>query len=269
MADEAPKVRKCKEKYKDDQGNLLTCDTTIPKGQSECRNRKRHLHKFPTGFCAAGFHEGTKAKDASGKPTKVCEFWQSCNCPCHMTLDKMYALSGMPRVPVENPEYRRPHSEFWMPSAEDRAMMHVSSNSGVTDAPVVIESPIPEAIPASIRRDFTPTPTGRSGRGQLESWVKEACDEWIVEKYSWPCTPSWIAEWVQKNKGVGNQSQGAVNAVFERWTKLGFAVIEKKPTRFVRYTPDGIRLGLEVMKVQAKDKARRNPSPSEVLTRRS
>ena len=42
--------------------------------------------------------------------------------------------------------------------------------------------------------------------------------------------------------------------MFDRWVKLGFAVIEKKPTRFVRYTDEGIKFGLDRMKERSKRK---------------
>lgn len=269
MVDE-PKVRKCKASYKDSTGAMHTCNTTMPKGQPECKNKARHLSQHPTGFCQAGFHEGTRTRDGAGKPAKVCVEWQFCPCDCHTQLDQLFEMSGQERTPQHNPEYTRPKNHFWMPTPEERAMMAASFNSGgaVERVVVVVESPVPDAIPATVRRDFVPTPTGRAGRGQLESWVKDACDEWMVEKPGFPCTPAWIAEWVQKNKGIGTQSQGAVNAVLERWVKLGFAIVEKKPTRFTGYTPDGVRLGLDVMKAMAKADSKRKPNPTAALNRR-
>lgn len=166
-------------------------------------------------------------------------------------------MSGQPRQLVDNSEYVLP-KRYWMPSPEERAAMHAAASNGHGDTEtVVIESPLPEAVPVTLRRVFTPTPTGRAGRGELETWVKEACDEWIIEKYERPCTPLWIAEWIVRHKGVVTQSQGAINAVFERWIKLRFAIIEKKPTRFLQYSEEGIRRGLDALKIQTKMTARR------------
>jgi hypothetical protein len=82
--------------------------------------------------------------------------------------------------------------------------------------------------------------------------VKTACDVWLVESYSFPCTPAWLAEEIAAAQAIKAPSVGAISAVFERWIKLGFAVIEKKPTRFVSYTDEGIKLGLEGLKARSK-----------------
>ena len=216
--------------------------------------------KYPTGFCASGFHEGTRAHDAAGKAAVVCLHWKECPCSCHSDIDSLFAMTGQLRVSQENPEYITPKSPYWVPSLEERAMLHASSNSGGSNDPIKEESPLPDAIPATVRRAFAPTPTGRAGRGQLETWVKEACDEWIVEEYKDFCSPSWVASWIVSNKGVPTQSQGAVDAVFVRWTKIGFARVEKKPTRFLGYTEDGIKLGLDALKLRFKESGKRAKS---------
>jgi hypothetical protein len=103
-----------------------------------------------------------------------------------------------------------------------------------------------------VRPSFTPTPTGRAARGELEAWVKEQTDIWAVEEYTFPCTPQWVAEEIGYDKGITAPSVGAVDAVFKRWEALGFATIERKPTRFTKYTEDGLKLGLEGLKRRAK-----------------
>lgn len=237
---------------KDDNGKKHECGTTLPKGSPECKNRREHIHPLKHGQCSAGWHEGTQARDFKGNHVPTCKEWKYCPCECHEVYDELFSMSGRPRVAVDNSEYEPPKL-YWMPSPEDRAAMHAASSNGHGDTePVIIESPLPEAVPVTLRRVFAPTPTGRAGRGQLETWVKEACDEWVVEKYEHICSPAWIAEWIIKNKGVATQSQGAVNAVFERWIKLGFAVIEKKPTRFIKYTEAGIKSGIDALKIKAK-----------------
>lgn len=254
------KTRLCKAKRKTDTGELTSCNSEIKNNTADCPKRSEHLHKLITGMCHAGWHEGTKAKDHRGTSVQVCMFWKTCPCQCHKDIDALYALSGQDRMAQENPEYIAPKSPYWVPTLEERALLNASSNGAKRSEPSRIESPMPEAIPATVGRSFAPTPTGRSGRGQLEIWVKEACDEWIVEEYKDFCSPSWVADWVVKNKGVGTQSQGAVNAVFERWIKINFARVVKKPTRFLGYTEEGIKYGLDALKLKAKTESKRKAS---------
>lgn len=166
----------------------------------------------------------------------------------------MFEMSDMERILVDKSEYKAPERTFWMPSDDPDYWKPSPSNGDSITAPVLVESPAPDAVPATLRRAFAPTATGRAARGELELWVKEACDVWIVEKYDFNCTPAWLAEEIGRAKAIKDPSVGAISAVFERWVKLGFAIIEKKPTRFLRYTEDGVRLGLEQMKARAKTK---------------
>jgi hypothetical protein len=56
--------------------------------------------------------------------------------------------------------------------------------------------------------------------------------------------------------------------VFKRWERIGFAVIDRKPTRFSRYTEDGVKLGLEVLKLKAKNAAKQPASQMSLLRRK-
>jgi hypothetical protein len=161
----------------------------------------------------------------------------------------MFELTDSERILVESSGYSTPERTFWMPSDEP---VPVLSNSDATDGPKLIKSPAPGRVPATIQHDFGPTPTGRAARGELEAWVKEQCDIWLVDEPVDLCTPSFIAAEIGRTKGVSPPSVGAISAVFDRWVKLGFAVVGKKPTRFVGYTPEGIEHGLEKMKTDAK-----------------
>lgn len=261
--DKGPKV--CKAKVKDRTGTLQACDTAI---KGDCPNKKNHVWKFPTGFCAVGSHEGAKVNDAAGKVMKTCAAWQTCNCKCHIEFDQMFSMTQRERIPVDNSGYTTPKSPYSMPSLEERVMMHAESKKTSAPPAVVIESPAPDLVPITIQRSFQPTPTGRSARGELESWVKSVCDEYLVEAYGVPCTPAFTSETISKNFGVNAPSVGAVDAVFKRWITLGFAVIEKKPTRFVGYTEDGIKLGLDALKLRAKDQSRSKNSESRFVVRR-
>ena len=226
-------------------------------------------YPFRSGFCGTGLCEGTKPKSPSGFSMKTCPrvFPNTtfaydakgkvagradavCMCKCHADLDKLFEMSGMERVLQDNPEYHVPKADYWMPSLEDRVASFMAS----APTPVrYIESPAPDLVPATIERTYTPTATGRSARGELESYVKKACDDWLVDAEGNVCSPAYIARQAARMMGIAKDpSQGAINAVLERWVSLGFAVVEKKPTRFVRYTEDGVRLGLDAMKIRAK-----------------
>jgi hypothetical protein len=161
-------------------------------------------------------------------------------------------MSGMERVIQDNPEYHPQKSDYWMPSLADRVASSIAAASVPTR---VIESDAPDVVPPTVVREFAPTASGRSARGELELYVKRVCDAYLIEEDGTLCTPAYIAREVAKLMGVAKEpSQGAINAVLERWTKLEFAWVGKKPTRFIGYTPDGVKLGLEALKLRAKDR---------------
>jgi len=103
-----------------------------------------------------------------------------------------------------------------------------------------------------VEREFVGTPTGRAARGQLESWVQIECNAWLIDEAEEQCTPALLSRYIGREYGITPPSVGAINAVFERWIKLGFAIIEKKPTRFVGYTEEGLQYGLEGLKAREK-----------------
>lgn len=215
-------------------------------GGFRCKNRDEHVLKYKTGFCAGGACEGSAKKAPSGRPMPTCKWWKRCPCECHKIFDMMFAASGMERQLQDNSGYKVDHSLFRMPTPEERLAMIASSVGTGPTTPIVIESPAPDLVPATIRRVFTPTATGRAARGELASWVKHECDVWLVEELIYKCTPPYLAEAIAKTQGFAKPpSVGAVDAVLKRWVEIGFAVVEKKPTRFIKYTDDGIRLGLE------------------------
>jgi hypothetical protein len=222
--------------------------------QSGCPNRDYHILSMKTGYCSSGWCEGTKARDWRGRPVATCRFFMTCPCECHEMLWRMAAMTETERILHDNPEYVHPERAFWLPDDDPESWHSIPREEEKT--PVYQESPVPDAVPPTLVKEFTPTTTGRAARGELESWVKEQCDIWLIEGYQRKCTPVWIAEQIGLDKGIKEPSVGAIGAVFDRWVKLGFAVIEKKPTRFIQYTPDGVRLGLDRMKDQAKRRNR-------------
>lgn len=254
-AEVGTKVQVCKKTVKDHTGKSGQCGMPL---KGECRNKANHVRPFRTGFCTAGACEGKKKVSVSGRVMKPCLDWQHCPCDCHKQLDTLFAMTGKERTPQDMSGYEPPHNPYYMPSLEERALMHAMANNSTEEvAEVVVASPLPEVIPVTIKKTYNETKTGRAARGQLESWVREFCDEYLIEQYGEPCTPKFVAEQVAKAQGFATPpSQGAVDAVFKRWEAIGFATIGKKPTRFVGYTEEGIKLGLEAMKIREKDRAR-------------
>lgn len=243
---------------------LKTCKRKVRRGskQEDCGKQYlgsgrhcggTHLMVIKTGFCLDGNCEGTNRKSPSGRSMKTCDFIETCPCNCHDELAKLFELTGQDRIVVDSSGYAPEPRTFWMPSDDP---LPVLSSDTAPDTLAIIESPAPDRVPATIARTFTPTPTGRAARGELELWVKQQCDIWLIDEPGEPCTPSYLAEEIARDQGITPPSVGAISAVFERWVKLGFAVIEKKPTRFVRYTEDGVKFGLEKMKAEAKKSKR-------------
>jgi hypothetical protein len=225
------------------------CDTPLkPKGQSwhECSNKANHLWPIPTGFCNSGWCEGFKVD----KPT--CKFWVNCPCNCHTNLSRMFAMSGQgsPLRPIDNSTYVPDRGGFVRVSLDELVEKTITEDPHVR----VVASPAPGLVPTIVEKSFAPTPTGRAGRGQLESWVREVTDLWALGPDG-NCTPQYVADKIMKLQGLERgPSTGAIDAVFRRWESIGFAFIKSKPTRFAGYTPDGIKLGLEVLKAKGKAK---------------
>lgn len=255
----------CREFIKNEKLVLELCGHKLDKQDPRCPGRADHVLKYKTGFCGNGYCEGSNKKAASGKPAPTCKWWKTCPCQCHTTFDQMFAMSDMERILVDNSGYSVDHGDFVMPTLEERMAMMALSRPNRDDVPTIIKSPLPDAVPVTVAHVFTTTTTGRAARGELESWVKDACDIWLVENAMAsltdydvpnlpPCTPPYLAKEVSQAQGIKEPSVGAIDAVLKRWTVLGFALIQSKPTRFVCYTAEGIRIGLD----GCKDKARRS-----------
>lgn len=254
----------CKASIKDEQTlQVRVCGVRLE--EFRCPNRVEHMMVYKTGFCSNGNCEGSARKSKSGASMPTCKWWKVCPCNCHKTFDMMFSASEMPRILVDNSGYVADHSAYSMPTPEERAAYAVSFTSDHADVPIVIKSPAPDVTPTTIAHVFGPTVTGRAARGELEAWVKEQCDIWLIDNETVPCTPPYLAREIAKHQGfVREPSVGAVDAVLKRWVTLGFAVMEIKPTRFVCYTDEGIRLGLEGLK----DKFKRTKKMSQQASAR-
>lgn len=230
--------------------------------------------KHPTGFCANKQCEGTKPKSSSGKPMRTCQFWETCPCKCHAQITEMYELTGMDREPPEQTaEYlawvREQRHQFVMPSPSFGTPVDGLSSSDDTDTPLTDErtvatplrdaaTPLSTVAPVPAQPVFTPTPTGRRARGQLEYDVLQICDEFSRNVYEWDfCTPKLVAERIGKMNDTEPPSTGAINAVWDRWEKLEFAKQGKKPSHFIAFTVYGTVQCLDGMKTQAKRNKRR------------
>jgi hypothetical protein len=220
-----------------------------PYGGEYCPNRDNHLFPIPTGFCNSGWCEGTKGALGNGKFAPTCKSFINCPCDCHARLNRMFHMAGTERVLVDESSWHA-DNPFVLPTREIVVPTDPVADTD-TESSTELESAPPVALPAGMQRIFLPTPSGRTGRGELESWVKEVTDAWVVDREGL-CTPRHISQTIARVKGVKPPSVGAIDAVFNRWAEIGFAVIEKKPTRFGGYTEAGLRLGLEVMRAAAK-----------------
>lgn len=204
--------------------------------------------RYITGFCGVGFHEGMKPKTRGGVALKVCVSWIQCACKCHTDITKMHELTSTERVPHPNPDYSPVKNPFWMPSMDERAMLHERHDHEVPVEPVV-RNP----LEAQAKR-FDATPTGKRARGQLEDEVLAVCGSFVRGELPYEdLTPKEVATEIDK---FDPPSVGAIGAVFDRWVSLGFARCEKRPVRFVSFTLDGMTIGLEGLKAKAKREAK-------------
>jgi hypothetical protein len=243
----------CKAIYKNRYGAQEVCNRLLTK--SGCPRSTIHLTKYVSGFCGIKACEGTIPLNVNGNALPTCKMWQTCACDCHLEYDKMFSMTNTERIAVNNSKYE-PASHAWiMPDWDELALARLSSNPVAATAPGVIKSELPDEIPATVSREWTPTPTGRAARGELESQIKWACDVWMVDKDPEFCTLSHVSEEIGKHYGIRPPSLGAIDAAWKRWVLIGFANIATKPIRFESYTEEGIKLTLEGCKERARRKA--------------
>lgn len=245
----------CDQIVKDQYGVKVECGIDLPK--EGCPNRAMHVGKYISGFCSTGLHEGIVAKNVNDKRLPTCQLWKDCSCKCHDTYSEMFALAEMDRMAVDNSGYVPERADFYMPSLEELALARISSSPDRTTPPALLESELPDQIPATNAREWTPTPTGRAARGELEYQIKWACDVWMVDRDPEFCTPKHVSEEIASKFGIRPPSVGAIDAAWNRWVLIGFAIKGTKPTRFLGYTEEGINLTLKGCKERFKlEKAR-------------
>jgi len=165
----------------------------------------------------------------------------------------MFEMSGEPREPLQNALYEPvPPPDL---SFLDELDMLIASTGG----PGIITEPLqrPSTDTPGLwepARTFTPTPTGRRQRGQLEAEVLLICNKFMNGEITEMVTPQYISTAIDPNDPP---SVGAINAIFYRWEDLGFIRIHRKPLALIRITNEGVEKGLEYMKQRAKRSARK------------
>jgi hypothetical protein len=227
-----------------------------------------------SGFCANGWHEGTKPKSKStGQPFAICTVWTTCTCHCHEQITDMYKSLGLPREEaMQNPEYsewvKAEREKFVMPDPvlarfnglfiPGGGILPLDDEDPVTGLEPATLGTLPEATPAPVVPAFAPTPTGRRARGQLEADVLKVCQDFVHNVFDWEiCTPKLVAEEIGHRYAIEPPSTGAIDAVWNRWQELGFAWRDRKPSRFSGFVGPSEYTYLEGLKVSKKRQARR------------
>lgn len=188
---------------------------------------------YLTGWCAVGACQGVVKKSRTGKEFPSCDgFGGTCKCLCH----ELASAYGTRETPVATPSI-----------AGGTILPAPTVEAGTrTPSPAVVPPPTPTTPP-----DFAPTLTGRRAKGELEWEVLV-----IVERalsVGVPATPSMISSAI-----AGTPSTGAVQAVLERWVRLGFVMpLTRRPVAVSAFTLEGERLGLQTMKDTAHREKRR------------
>lgn len=200
----------------------------------------------------------------SGKPVKVCVSIDVCKCECHEKIAKMFEMTNTPRIAIQNPDYV-PHESgiFEFLESYKRVQAELLPGSSkvvmVEEKPVVADDGTAMLGLARSGRQFEPTKRGRAA-GQLEDEIRGICNRFLQRE--WPeqevCTPKFIAQQIfLETDAEALPSVGAIGAAFDRWEKIGFAIIKKGPVRFVSFTVAGMTEGLEALKLKYKPQGRR------------
>lgn len=223
------------------------------------------MSKYMTGFCQNKFCEGTRPVTPSGKPAKVCTFIEKCGCECHVKISKMFEMTNTDRIILQNPDYV-PYDSGIYEFLESYEKMKAEVLPSMRAVKALIEeTPVTTADGAIITglarsgRTFEPTKRGRAA-GQLEDEIRGVCNRFLQGEFpdEEMCTPKFVAQKITEETNTEKTpSIGAIGAAFDRWEKIGFAIIKKGPVRFVSFTVEGMTLGLEAMKQKAKDGGRR------------
>lgn len=165
--------------------------------------------------------------------------WEICSCDCHDLITRMYEQAELPRIPVQNPDYKPYVPEFTLVSKIGN--LGIPSVMGLPDAPPAMENPVAASTGAGNghTRDVV------SGEPTRQMTVKEITDSFALAGSEEYCTPAFISEEIARIRKVPPPSTGAIHAVLNRWADCGFAIIGRKPMRFISYTVEGLQIGLD------------------------
>lgn len=220
------------------------------------------MGKWISGFCGIGCHEGTAPTNANGTPLKVCvaigngpDDKNRCGCKCHKQIDKMYESAGIPRVAQQSPLWKPPPSPdlSWLYEDSENpldALVSTGTQNPARSAEPARDHGIPVHQPTHAPDERTPA--GYRRKGQLEDSVNEVCTGYLKGEYqsdeNGDMTTKHIAHLIDPDNPP---SAGAVQAVLERWVKLGYAEMRRKPVGFQMLTVEGMQKGLARMKEEA------------------
>lgn len=233
----------------------------ISKNKKWLKGRSKHLSGFCNNYNQPPQCEGTKPRDDLGRPKMTCPIYESCPCDCHERLDMMFETTGLERVEMPNPDYKPPVPTYVIPEMrfDDPLAVAVGGDgaSASTDVQQITQpAHMPPAAPLAQRR----TPTGRAARGGLEAQVWDACSTIAKDFEGLDITPKLVSDWIVNRYKIPTPSSGAINAVWDRWTKLGYAEQAKKPNRFLKFAGEGTWEELLRLKASSKRAAKASVS---------
>ena len=236
--------------------------------------------KWPFPACKHGWHEGTRAHDLTGKAVQVCKREYTtppgygpkvqtyhCGCSCHTDLDMMFEMSGEPRRWVDNPEYRKPVNDFWIPSPEERAAAMLEQKSPTAE--IVTYDDGVSAPEVRVEFDISPD-AQRRPKGLLDQLAQQACNGWLQlgeGRHIMPCSVKYISARCADLAGdeiEDRPSEGALANVLKRWAAIGAAIIGEKPVQFIDWTEEGRTTPLHVLR----EKHKRNSKSAAAATAR-
>lgn len=203
--------------------------------------------KLKTGYCSAGNHDGCKARTVTPWFGKI---WL-CPCTCHEPTTKEEKMIASAIEMGINP------ADLGLEVPSNAPVVVRTQSPLLPPLPPVIgnkenrKTEVLPVIPPDDEVNFNST-AGRAAKGELEYRVKRVCDEFVsgaLVTEKGVLTPVIIADRINPDNPP---SSGAIGAVFDRWQAMGFAETARKPVRFIRYTDDALRYGLQQMKKRSK-----------------
>lgn len=137
---------------------------------------------------------------------------------------------------------------FVIPTREE---VFAESQAGRPEPAVTLvkseSSEIPDRVSSTVL-----TSGSRVKRGALEEMIQACADDWITNGKRGQMHTGYVSKWIGEKYSINAPSRGAVDAVFKKWSELGFAFIATKPNRFAGYTVEGVSRGLLAMKADAR-----------------